>query len=282
MGSLRRAGYISSFEETASFSSRGEEKLTMPVLEAENKITPKSILRHRPIDPGKRSILPPSTTPIVPRASRHRPVDTGEDVAEWQRGDEQREHQARERHWRTKTARQSFAHSLWPWVGTGLTKKQHLYRAHPLFYLGVGVLAALILWTLLSAVLGWFTTAIDDIRYGRPRTFQTDAWVGHNEQTGIPSHFIALNLHRHIEIIEIPGGDASRARIHVGPQLFGANDDLVPVTLQFLDINGDHRPDMIVTFQVSRVVFINDQGGFRSPLPSERRQVEQFLQQFGQ
>jgi hypothetical protein len=136
----------------------------------------------------------------------------------------------------------------------------------------------LLLWAVLSAVFAWVTTTLDDIHYGRPRTLQTDAWVGHNEQTGIPSHFIAINLNRHIEIIEISGGDASHTHIYSGPELYEAGGDLVPVTLKFVDANGDHKLDMIITFGGSRLVYINDGTGFRPMLPSERPQVEQFLQ----
>ena len=32
------------------------------------------------------------------------------------------------------------------------------------------------------------------------------------------------------------------------PQLYGTGADLVPVTLKFEDVNGDHLPDMIVMF----------------------------------
>ena len=122
---------------------------------------------------------------------------------------------------------------------------------------------------------------LDDLHYGRPRTFQTDAWVGHNEQTGSPSHFIAINLNRHIEIIEISGGDAARTKIYTGPEFYNAGDDLVPVTLRFVDVNGDQKPDMIVSFSGSRVVFINENGSFRPMVPSERHQVEQVLQHQG-
>jgi hypothetical protein len=122
---------------------------------------------------------------------------------------------------------------------------------------------------------------MDDIRYGRPRTFQIDYFVGHNESAGIASHFIAINLHGHIEIIEMPGGDATHARIYIGPQLFTPDSDLVPVTLSFRDVNGDHQPDMIIHFQGTQVVFINDHGGFRPLRPEERHQVEQFLQHSG-
>jgi hypothetical protein len=142
----------------------------------------------------------------------------------------------------------------------------------------MGMIVMLILWALLSMVFGWLTTLSDDLRYGRPRTFQTDAWVGHNEQTGVPSHFVAINLNRHIEVIEIQGGDAAHTRIYSGPQLYGATDDLVPVTLSFVDVNGDHRLDMLVNFQGSRMVFINDGESFRPLLPAERQPVEQFLQ----
>src|SRR5579859_3397722 len=259
----------------------------MPVLESTDKITPKSVLRHRPIG---ESMVPPINTrrgaaqPVAKRASRphttagirreHDP-ETDEKVVEWKRKT-------------TGTATISkpcipaFSAGALPHIPLSrLTKKRALGQTHPLVYLGLGMVAMLILWTILSTVFGWFATFSDDIRYGRPRTFQMDAWVGHNEQTGVPTHFIALNLNRHIEIIEIPGGDAAHTRIFSGPQLYGANDDLAPVTVLFADLNGDHRPDMIVSFSGSHLVFINDGTSFRPLLPSERQQVEQFLQHLG-
>ncbi len=97
----------------------------------------------------------------------------------------------------------------------------------------------------------------------------------------MPSHFLTVNLHGRIEIIELPGGDASHARIYIGPQLYGADADLIPVTLSFIDVNSDHKPDMMINFQGTRVVFINDQGGFRPLRPAEREGVERFLQRLG-
>jgi hypothetical protein len=144
------------------------------------------------------------------------------------------------------------------------------------------MLAMLALIAVLSVVTNWFSITLDDIHYGRPRTFQIDAYVGHNESPGMPSHFIAINLHGRIEIIELPGGDAAHARIYIGPQLYGNDADLVPVTLSFIDVNGDHKPDMLIHFQDTQVVFINDQGGFRPLRPGERNPVEQFLQHRGQ
>src|SRR5215469_16870910 len=84
------------------------------------------------------------------------------------------------------------------------------------------------------------TNMKDDLHYGRPRTFQIDAVVGQNDSASNPSHFIALNLNGRIEVIEFPGGDASKARIYLGPQLYGSGQDLIPVTLSFVDVNANH------------------------------------------
>jgi hypothetical protein len=254
----------------------------MPVLATSDEITPRSALRHRPIlEAGKRSATPATTTPIVQRASRIHSgeAETNDDIAEWSR-DESGEAAHTKGLPGIAPASKRPAKPLpsLPHTETAKAKQKIVLQAHPLLYLGLGMLAMLLLWIVLGALFGWVNTFMDDIHYGRPRTFQMDAWVGHNEQAGTPSHFIAVNLNRHIEIIEIPGGDATHTRIYVGPQLYGANDELVPVTLAFADLNGDHKTDMVVTFQQSRVVYINDQGGFRPLLPSERPQVEQALQ----
>ncbi len=251
----------------------------MPTLESTEKIAPKSILRHRPIGGGVKDTRGATsevqtTPPVVARASRPATNDTTDVVTEWQRNNAKGEKTAL----RTK---QSGLETTWlPRPKLALTKNKVRQRrqVHPMFYLGVGMTVALLVWMIISAFIGWFTTVMDDIHYGRPRTFQIDAWVGHNEQSGTPSHFIALNLNRHIEIIELPGGDASHARVYMGPQLYGANDDLTPVTLKFIDVNHNHKPDMLVTFQATHIVFINDQGEFRPVQPSDQAQAEQVLQ----
>ncbi len=261
----------------------------MSTLAAEEKVAPRSLLRHRPIgntasQPGisttKRSSNVTAATQIIkPRASRMQ-SGSGENIAEWKytpTGEKRTPVpglQSQERGRTTQAYSISYTHKT-------LARRNALRTMHPLLYLGGGMLVTLVLWIALSAISGWFTTTFDDFRYGRPRTFQTDAWVGHNEQTGVPSHFIALNLNGHIEIIEIPGGDASHMRVYIGPQLYGTNAELSPVTLTFADVNGDHKLDMIVNFQGSHIVYINDQGGFRPALPSEHAQVEGTVHHLG-
>jgi len=180
----------------------------------------------------------------------------------------------------TITTSKTLPHTPMP---RGLERKRlslgSIRNGHPLLYLGIGMLGMLALWTILVGFFSWYSVTMDDIHYGRPRTSQMDYYVGHNESAGNPSHFIALNLHSHIEVIEFPGGDASHARIFMGPQLFTPNSDLVVVTLHFVDVNGDDKPDMVVNFQGTQVVFINDQGTFRPLRADERPSVEQFLQQ---
>lgn len=256
----------------------------MPTLESTDRIAPKSILRHRPIGEGSATTKKMAESfsiiqPTISRASRPAVVDNAEVMVEGQQDKGKKEEVcSKTKHLDAETVKltEVLRHKL------TLTKnRKNGYQTHPLFYLGIGMVVAVVLWMVLSTVCSWSAVTLDDIRYGRPRTFQEDTWVGHNEQTGVPSHFIAVNLNRHIEIIELPGGDPAHAKVYVGPQLYGANDDLVPVTLKFIDVNKNHKPDMLVSFQGTHFVFINDQGVFRPMNPSEHDQIEQFLQHQG-
>lgn len=142
-------------------------------------------------------------------------------------------------------------------------------RYHWLVFAGVAMIIMLIGWIAFSALGNWWQVTLDDWHYGRPRTFQTNAVVGHNDSATNPSHFIAINLNRHILVIELPGGDPSKARIFSGPILIGQGQELTPVTLTFKDVNGDGLLDMIINVQDSHFVFINEKGTFRPARPGE-------------
>jgi hypothetical protein len=131
------------------------------------------------------------------------------------------------------------------------------------------MITMLALWTLGTILVQWWNVTQDDWHYGRPRTFQIDARVGHNDN-GPPSHFIAMNLNRHIIVIEFPGGDPTKAKVYIGPTLLGDGQDLTPVTLSFKDVNGDGKPDMLVHIQDQTFVYINDGTQFRPLKPGER------------
>lgn len=136
------------------------------------------------------------------------------------------------------------------------------FNFHWLVFVGIAMFIMIIGWVAFNALGSWWQTTQDDWHYGRPRTFQTDAVVGHNDSSSNPSHFIAVNLNRHVLIVELPGGDATKARIYSGPILIGQGQDLAPVTLSFQDVNGDGLLDMIVNVQDAHFVYINGNGTF--------------------
>jgi len=84
----------------------------------------------------------------------------------------------------------------------------------------------------------------------------------HHDSAAHPTHFTAMNLQGHVEILEIPGGDASHARMLVGPTLSGDGADLVPVTLRLVDRQGNHHPDLLVQCGAVELWFKNENGGF--------------------
>jgi hypothetical protein len=129
-------------------------------------------------------------------------------------------------------------------------------RRFPMIPVMVGMVIMVILVMSVSLVTSWWQVYQDDLHYGHPRTSQMDAVVGHNDSSSHPTHFIFLNLNRHVEIIEMPGGDASKTRIFTGPVLFGDGQDLIPVTGEIRDDNG--RKDLLVHIQNQEILFIND------------------------
>jgi len=132
-------------------------------------------------------------------------------------------------------------------------------KVHWLLYVGVGMIAALALWVTAATLLAWGTEKYNDIIYGNPRIFQTDFVVGHNHDSKAhPSHFIALNLHGQVIIIELPAGDPTKSIDYIGPALIAVGDEKIPITLTFSDVNGDKNVDMIVHIQDKEVHFCNN------------------------
>jgi hypothetical protein len=142
-------------------------------------------------------------------------------------------------------------------------------RRFPVLALAAGMLLMMLLVLGVNAFTTWLHVFQDDLTYGRPRTFQFNAVVGHDDSLSNPTHFMIINLNRHIEIIEFPGGDTTHARIYSGPVLFGNGQNLTPVTATVKDVNGDGKPDLILHIQDQVVVFINTGTTFRPLQPGE-------------
>jgi hypothetical protein len=140
-------------------------------------------------------------------------------------------------------------------------------------------LTLLALYVLGSMAVQWVQVKLDDLQYGRPRTVQIDAYVGHSEADGVPSHFIAMNLNRRVTILELPGGDSTKATTIVGPYLFGQGEDLTPVQLNALDVNSDGSADLVVSVKNEQLIYLNDGSSFRLITPEERATLQKRMQE---
>lgn len=131
------------------------------------------------------------------------------------------------------------------------------------------MVAMLVLWVLGSTALSWGIARYNDFKYGYPRTYQTDAVVGHGDSPQHQSHFIAINYNHQAVVMEMMGGETGPGKSvsYVVNLMSSDNIDLAPVTVDFKDVNGDRKPDMIVHVHLSNQdqvsVFINDGKKFR-------------------
>jgi hypothetical protein len=131
--------------------------------------------------------------------------------------------------------------------GRGERQPEELPRPgkHPMFYIGICLVIMTLFLTCFVLIPPALQKWSDDRTYGYPRTFQTDANVGH----GGTEHFLALNNHGTIEVLEIPSSPSTtnQPHLYIIVRLSNQGADLVPATLSFPDINGDGKPDMEVT-----------------------------------
>ncbi|HEY0753142.1 MAG TPA: hypothetical protein VGD98_04205 [Ktedonobacteraceae bacterium] len=268
----------------------------MPVLATERRGIARSALRYRPIDPGasepgpavkrqrrSRPDLFTTTAPVAPEEldleGKSRPQRSGRtgtpvtsdeiDTEEESRSQRQRragtpvtsDDPGIEKKPRPQGSPRTAAPVPTAKAGTSARARRHF---HPLFFVGLGLLATVLLWVGVTQLLVWGTNTYNTIVYGYPRTFQIDQAVGHHDSPQQPSHFIAMNLKGHIIVIEMPGGDVSKSIVFSGPTLFGSGGDLAPVTLTFEDVQHNGKLAMIIHVQGNQFVFLNQNGTFVS------------------
>lgn len=226
----------------------------MPVLETELRSATRSALRYRPVDADQKP-----SAPVVPHKRRSR-AETRTTSAPAVSDDLVKGYPARQRAVAEPKRRLILS------IRTG-------QRLHPLLFVGLGLLAMLFLWVGISQVVNWGKNEMNTLKYGNPRTFQIDAVVGHGDSELHPSHFIALNLHGVVTIIEFPAGYPGRAHVLATTSLLGSHADQAVVTLSFIDVNHNGKPDMLINIDGVENVLVNDGTGFRPPTPAEQQRI---------
>ena len=270
----------------------------MPVLEAENSAAVRSALRHRPISPEQVVAEPPVLRARRTRSTKAAPETTVIDSGDLEPSsnpapDSQPPVQRTRRTRSTKAAPKTIVigpdelepssePDSQPSVAPGprrLTPRINArWASHPWIFGGLGLLAFTLLWVGISWAVSWGTNELNTMRYGDPRTFQIDAVVGHGDSVQHPSHFLAINLHGTVTILEMPAGDPSHARVLASTTLGGPNASLAVVTLRFIDVNHQGKPDMLIDIEGIERILVNDQGTFRAPTAAEQQQILNALQ----
>lgn len=239
----------------------------MSVLDPERRTAPRSALRYRPSGMGQTN----DSGPVQARKSLQR-ADARSTTANVVPDELKREEVQvpPRRHSVPPTPRPTTAPPA---------RARARWHVHPLLWFGLCLLLTIVLWVGVTQAIAWGTGVLDLIRYGSPRTFQVDAVVGQGDSPQHPSHFVAINLHGQIVILDFPASDPSRAREFEVSSLLGQNADQVVVTLRFLDVNHTGKPDMIIDAGEAQAFLVNANGTFRPPTPAEQQQILRALQQ---
>ncbi|WP_338258575.1 hypothetical protein [Dictyobacter halimunensis] len=72
-----------------------------------------------------------------------------------------------------------------------------------------------------------------------------------------------MNVRGQVEVIELPGNDATHARLILGPHLSGPQADLIPVAIHFVPSSNPHTPNMRLDIDTTSILFQNIEGQFR-------------------
>ncbi len=85
-------------------------------------------------------------------------------------------------------------------------------------------------WWLFSTIANWWTNWQDDLHYGYPRTYQTDQFVGQGDSPDHPDHFIVVNTHGQVIVIQINPQHPDLDHIY---GITTTSDPKTPVSLNF-------------------------------------------------
>jgi len=185
---------------------------------------------------GTRSGMHPEDTPYSSATRSYHPPTPATFVALDEEGEEA--------YTRPPNRTSARRYDLLPYAGRGERRTEELPRQgkHPMFYIGICLVILVVFLTAYTLIPPAFQKWQDDRMYGYPRTFQTDANVGH----GGTEHFLALNNHGTIEVVELPGDPGKlTAQCEEGGRLAYAvrteeGDHLAPIDSQ-VDVADDRN-----------------------------------------
>ena len=121
---------------------------------------------------------------------------------------------------------------------------------HWLVPTGVTMIITIVCYLLLYVVWTGGHSIYNNMAYGATtRTSHLEAVVGDHDSAAAPTHFMAVNLHGTINVIEFPGSDVTHAKVYPGPHLLWSNADKAVVTLEVKNGAGNQRPDIVVHIQ---------------------------------
>src|SRR5262249_22683406 len=139
----------------------------MPTVEKTDGGLPRSALRYRPSVADTITVdeyITGANIPALPvrRASRVRQPQADDDAVE--QGALDADQTGRGAPTATRVRRASTMPTTLPHTPRPKQTTRPRARLHPLFFLGIGMLATLALIAVLSIVTSWFTTTLDDLR----------------------------------------------------------------------------------------------------------------------
>lgn len=142
----------------------------------------------------------------------------------------------------------------------------------------LALLGLLVSYQLFASAAFWARVKLDDLRYGYPRSYQIDGYIGYGESNGLPTHFVALNLHRQVIVLVIPGDAPAHVTTLKGPYLYGTDEEYAPVTLRLVDVTGDGYPDLVLNVDHQQLVWVDQphRASFRLMSPRERAAARMF------
>ena len=118
---------------------------------------------------------------------------------------------------------------------TQRVRQRRPFMGRLLIFSGLGLFLVILGVIAIQALGNWWQLHTDDVTYGRPRTYQTDQYVGHGDSPAHPDHFIAFNLNGTVVVLEV---NAQHPQLDKSYYVTTGTDPLKPVTLAFPTIDG--------------------------------------------